>query len=212
MNGWAQGFVLPPGGGQLSITRNNLARVLSLSLELIATLAICLLALPGKRADPVQEAKALAALREARNGKRAADSARRAMPSLRAAAAGHRAGGIDRLGSRFAGRRRAGLAQDEPELANDDALADQAEADYAAAVQAAGGQAAGGQAATGRSAAMAAGDVRLADAARSEAATTTGLAGRRGRHAGNAGDDRAASTGDDRAARHGRLRGGRRAR
>ena len=204
VNGWAQGFVLPPGGGQLSITRNNMARVLSLSLELIATLAICLLALPGKRADPVQEAKALAALREARNGKRAAGSARRAMPSLRAAAAGHRAGGgIDRLGSRFPGRRRAGQAQDEPELANDDELPDQAEADYAAAGQAmagqaAMGQAAGGQAATGRSAAMAAGDVGLADVARSEAATTTGLAGRgqdrRGRHAGNAGDDRAAST------------------
>jgi GT2 family glycosyltransferase len=198
VNGWAQGFVLPPGGGQLSITRNNLARELSLALELIATLAICLLALPGKRADPVQEAKALAALREARNGKRAAGPARRAMPSLRAAAAGHRAGdGIDRLGSRFAGRRRAGRAQDEPEPADDDALASQAEAEYVAT-----DQATAGQAATGQTAAAAAKDAGLADAARAEAATTAGLVGRgqdrRGRHAGHAVDDRAASTGDDR--------------
>ena len=57
VNGWAQGFVLPPGGGRLSITRNNLAREVSLALEVLATLAIGLLALPGKRADPVQEAR-----------------------------------------------------------------------------------------------------------------------------------------------------------
>ncbi len=110
VNGWAQGFVLPPGGGQLSITRNNLARVLSLFLELIATLAICLLALPGKRADPVEEAEALTALREPRNGKRAAGSTRRAALGVRADGAGHRAaaGAMDRLG--FA-RKRSGQPQ-----------------------------------------------------------------------------------------------------
>jgi GT2 family glycosyltransferase len=110
VDGWAQGFVLPPGGGQLSITRNNLARVLSLFVELLATLAICLLALPGKRTDPVAEAEALAALREARNGKRAANATRRATASVRAGGAGHRAAGaVDRL--RLGRKRRSGQAQ-----------------------------------------------------------------------------------------------------
>ena len=72
VDGWAQGFALPSGGGQLSITRNNLAREASLLAELVVLLAVCLLALPGKRADPVQEADALAALREARDAKRGA--------------------------------------------------------------------------------------------------------------------------------------------
>jgi GT2 family glycosyltransferase len=120
VGGWAQGFVLPPGGGTISITRNSLARPLSLILELIATLAICLLALPGKRADPAEEAAALTALREARNGKRAgrptrlpatpsaaASSVGSATRSLRAGGTGHRAvSGVDRLGSAL--KRRAG--------------------------------------------------------------------------------------------------------
>jgi GT2 family glycosyltransferase len=117
VDGWAQGFVLPPGGGQISITRSDLARPLSLILELIATLAICLLALPGKRADPIEEAEALAALREARNDKRAEPSTRSAAVNalgsatrrLRAGGAGHRAvSGMDRLG--FALKRRPGQA------------------------------------------------------------------------------------------------------
>jgi len=71
VGGWAQGFVLPPGGGQLSITRNNLARPLSLLLELVATLAAVVLALPGKRADPAEEAEALAALHEVKDSEQA---------------------------------------------------------------------------------------------------------------------------------------------
>jgi GT2 family glycosyltransferase len=128
VNGWAQGFVLPPGGGQLSVTRNNFARVASLFLELLATLAICLLALPGKRADPVEEAEALTALREARNGKRAASPTRRAVRVVRTRAvsptrrvvrvmrtggAGHRAaGGMDLFA--FA-RKRSGQPRPDPE-------------------------------------------------------------------------------------------------
>ena len=109
VDGWAQGFVLPPGGGQLAITRNNLARLLSLSVELIATLAICLLALPGKRAESVEEAEALAALPEARNGKRAVNPAGRAARSPRTEGAGHRAvSGVDRHG--FARKLRTGRA------------------------------------------------------------------------------------------------------
>ena len=57
VDGWAQGFVLPAGGGRLSITANDLARTLSLIAELIAVLAVCVLALPGKRADPAAEAQ-----------------------------------------------------------------------------------------------------------------------------------------------------------
>jgi GT2 family glycosyltransferase len=74
VDGWAQGFVLPAGGGHLSITRNNLARDVSLIAELIAVLAICVLALPGKRADPAEEAQALEALREARHSRRTAEA------------------------------------------------------------------------------------------------------------------------------------------
>ena len=125
VDGWAQGFDLPPGGGKLSITRNDLARPLCLVLELIATLAVIVLALPGKRADPVEEAEVLAALREARNGKRGESATRRATRSvtrsaaqgLRAGGAGHRAvnravSGVDRLG--FARKRRADQATDSP--------------------------------------------------------------------------------------------------
>ena len=72
VDGWAQGFALPPGGGQLSISRNNLARAASLLAELVVLLAVCVLALPGKRAEPAEAADALAALREARDAKRGA--------------------------------------------------------------------------------------------------------------------------------------------
>jgi len=78
VDGWAQGFVLPPGGGKLSITRNDLPRDVSLVLELIALLAVGVAALPGKRADPAEEAEALDALREARESKRAALAVRAA--------------------------------------------------------------------------------------------------------------------------------------
>jgi len=49
VDGWAQGFTLPAGGGQLTISRNELARDVSLIVEVIALLAVCVLALPGKR-------------------------------------------------------------------------------------------------------------------------------------------------------------------
>jgi GT2 family glycosyltransferase len=47
--GWAQGFVLPPGGGHLVITRDELARDLSLGAEAAAVLVVFALALPGTR-------------------------------------------------------------------------------------------------------------------------------------------------------------------
>ncbi len=72
VDGWAQGFVLPAGGGKVAIVRNNTARDLSLIGELLALLAVCVLALPGKRADAAAEAQALAAVRAAQRGGRAA--------------------------------------------------------------------------------------------------------------------------------------------
>lgn len=76
VGGWAQGFTLPPGGGTLTLTRDQLARQVSLAGELIAVLAVCVLALPGKRPDPAEEAEALAAIRAARADRAAAAGAR----------------------------------------------------------------------------------------------------------------------------------------
>jgi GT2 family glycosyltransferase len=50
VDGWAQGFVLPAGGGRLVITRNELARDVSLAAEAAAVLVVLALALPGTRA------------------------------------------------------------------------------------------------------------------------------------------------------------------
>jgi GT2 family glycosyltransferase len=76
VDGWAQGFVLPAGGGKLSISRSDLAREASLLAELIVLLAVCMLALPGKRADPAEQAEAVAALRAARDARRASGRSR----------------------------------------------------------------------------------------------------------------------------------------
>ena len=51
VDGWAQGFTLPAGGGHLMITRNETARNLSLGVEAVALLAVFVLALPGSRAS-----------------------------------------------------------------------------------------------------------------------------------------------------------------
>ena len=49
VDGWAQGFVLPAGGGRLVITRNETARNVSLGFEAAALLIAFALALPGTR-------------------------------------------------------------------------------------------------------------------------------------------------------------------
>ena len=49
VDGWAQGFALPAGGGHLVITRNELARNLSLAGQAAAVLVVFALALPGTR-------------------------------------------------------------------------------------------------------------------------------------------------------------------
>ena len=47
VDGWAQGFALPAGGGRLVITRDETARDLSLGAEAVAVLVVFALALPG---------------------------------------------------------------------------------------------------------------------------------------------------------------------
>jgi hypothetical protein len=84
-DGWAQAFTLPAGGGRLVVTRDNMARDLSLFAELIVFLAVCALALPGKRAEPGAEAAAPAALQAARRGKQAGGSDRAEEPESQAA-------------------------------------------------------------------------------------------------------------------------------
>ncbi len=49
VDGWAQGFVLPAGGGRLVIARDETARDLSLGAEAVAVLLVFALALPGTR-------------------------------------------------------------------------------------------------------------------------------------------------------------------
>jgi len=98
IDGWAQGFTLPAGGGQLVITRDNVARDLSLIIEFVALLAVCLLALPGKRADPAAEAEAQAAVREAQHGRRAARAAQRSGRTGRANRSGRGARGAGLAG------------------------------------------------------------------------------------------------------------------
>jgi GT2 family glycosyltransferase len=123
VDGWAQGFVLPAGGGKLSISRNDLAREASLLAELIVVLAVCMLALPGKRADPAEQAEAMAALRAARDARRASG------------------------GSRLFARSAAGADVADAGVA-DDELAD----DELAGAELAGAEAATGEAATGETA------------------------------------------------------------
>ena len=61
VDGWAQGFVLPAGGGLLVITRDETARDVSLACEAAAVLVVFALALPGTRsAVPVSAGDAAA--------------------------------------------------------------------------------------------------------------------------------------------------------
>jgi hypothetical protein len=51
VDGWEQGFMLPAGGGTLVVAHHDLGRHLLVVAELVALLAVCVLALPGKRTD-----------------------------------------------------------------------------------------------------------------------------------------------------------------
>jgi GT2 family glycosyltransferase len=51
VDGWAQGFVLPAGGGRLVVTRDETARDVSLAVEAVALFVTFVLALPGTRSS-----------------------------------------------------------------------------------------------------------------------------------------------------------------
>ena len=60
VDGWAQGFTLPAGGGALVVTRSETARNLSLGVEAAALLIALVLALPGSRSSaPASAAEAV---------------------------------------------------------------------------------------------------------------------------------------------------------
>jgi GT2 family glycosyltransferase len=60
VDGWAQGFALPAGGGRLVVTRDETARDVSLSIEAVALFAAFVLALPGTRSSAPAAAEARA--------------------------------------------------------------------------------------------------------------------------------------------------------
>jgi hypothetical protein len=60
VDGWAQGFVLPAGGGRLVVTRNETARDISLGVEAVALFVAFVLALPGTRSSVPATAEARA--------------------------------------------------------------------------------------------------------------------------------------------------------
>jgi len=49
VNGWAQGFRLPAGGGSLSVSHSNFARTAMVALQALAVLVVIGLGLPGSR-------------------------------------------------------------------------------------------------------------------------------------------------------------------
>ncbi len=120
VDGWAQAFRLPSGGGTLTVSHSQLGRDLILALEALAFLVVAALALPGTRAPAESGAAAAAAepagrrergregsrerregSRERRDGGRApgwpgrADDPVPAMAASPAGPAGRRASGAD---------------------------------------------------------------------------------------------------------------------
>jgi hypothetical protein len=97
VDGWEQGFVLPPGGGHLIITRHEMARDISLGCEAAALLVVFALALPGTR-SPAADADAVPAggrRREGGEGTSPARRERRPEPALVGVTAGGAASADD---------------------------------------------------------------------------------------------------------------------
>jgi GT2 family glycosyltransferase len=74
VGGWAQGFRLPPGGGSLTVSRSQLARIAVVALEALAVAIVLALGLPGARVAG-ETAEGAAAASAARRGGRARDKA-----------------------------------------------------------------------------------------------------------------------------------------
>ena len=94
VDGWAQGFVLPAGGGRLVISRNETARDVSLGAEAAALLVAFALALPGTRSSVAADSAAIPVgrRREHAGGVRSARRERRPQVAL----AGVTASGVTR--------------------------------------------------------------------------------------------------------------------
>jgi GT2 family glycosyltransferase len=96
VNGWAQGFTLPAGGGHLVITRDETAREISLIAEAAALLLVFALALPGTRSATVPEPAEIApdeatpavSRRDRVDGTHSAHRRRRLAPALAGAGTG----------------------------------------------------------------------------------------------------------------------------
>jgi hypothetical protein len=72
VNGWAQGFRLPPGGGMLSVRHSDIGRMVVLGLTGIAVLVVIGLGLPGSRAAAEAAREQAAAAEAAREQEAAA--------------------------------------------------------------------------------------------------------------------------------------------
>jgi hypothetical protein len=89
VDGWAQGFTLPAGGGHLVIARNETARNLSLGAEAAALFVVFVLALPGSRSSvPAPAAPRAEGARQPADGTRSARRKRRPQLALAGVTAG----------------------------------------------------------------------------------------------------------------------------
>jgi hypothetical protein len=99
VDGWAQGFMLPAGGGRLVVSRDETARDVSLGIEAVALIVAFVLALPGTRS-------AAPAAAEVRADSEATPAQGRRERAASTRAAGSRAASTRTVGTRAARRRR----------------------------------------------------------------------------------------------------------
>jgi hypothetical protein len=125
VEGWAQGFTLPAGGGRLVVTRSETARNLSLGVEAVALLIALVLALPGSKSSaPAPAAAAVPPAEGARErpaaGARSARRQARPQPAMAGVTAvgGARAGEGDDIGVGYPVA--AGAVDDDPFGTHDD--------------------------------------------------------------------------------------------
>jgi hypothetical protein len=85
IDGWAQGYDVPPSGGEVTLTRGMLMRHTWLVVQGVAVLLVAVLALPGARADTLMPGGD-------RNRERRERRGRRARRGVRGVRGGHRAG------------------------------------------------------------------------------------------------------------------------
>ena len=124
VDGWAQGFTLPAGGGHLVIARNETARNLSLGAEAAALFVVFVLALPGSRSSvPAPAAPRAEGAREPAappEGTRSARRKRRPQLALAGVTAGRGARAQDGDGTEAGDPVAGGMATADPFGTHDD--------------------------------------------------------------------------------------------